>query len=581
MKNPSTNFTLNPPAECHSLSEQGSYLLNCDEPIDFFDAIFGQSEFNSILYQTKLFRKQKKYNEPPYNWKEPDYTEIRCFIGLLLWTSLVQMPNRRAYFSESEIYFLPHFKSHMSQHRFEQLFAMLHLTNNNQLPDTLSTAKRFEAKLGNFLNIVNMNSSRLLKPGRALSIDEIMVKFYGRSQIRQYMKSKPAKYGIKLWGLACGECGYCLRQELYLGSSVESGGGRDVVLQLSEGYLDQGYIIYCDRFFSHLDLAAYLRSRGTGLVGTACISSLPLDLEYLVSLMIPLSWAYKWFSCQAKISYQPKEGPARQLQANEPVCLLVWMDKKYRTADKKVVFITNCLPAIPRPGKEDYQQKNIRDANLKYTRQYIPSPPILKAYNLCMGGVDKHDRLVSHHAIPLSSKRGYIKIFLYLLDSVVVNSWILFKSAKQAKGLWNQAAQRRHTLSWFKECVILSLCGQYTSRRRKSSVKVTGSIILPHQGLKDISYHQILPISQIPDFQASTSTAKRCVKCTSLKRTACLACKQPYCYECGREHILDLLKQNQQLPGPDDLASPAIIQSHMQPTTVSVDESDADSSSSL
>ena len=65
--------------------------------------------------------------------------------------------------------------------------------------------------------------------------------------------------------------------------------------------------------------------------------------------MHPLTWACKWFNCKAKFTYHPRAGeaPDQELHAEEPVCLLLWMDKKYRSEDKKVVFITNCIPAIP------------------------------------------------------------------------------------------------------------------------------------------------------------------------------------------------------------------------------------------
>ena len=154
-----------------------------------------------------------------------------------------------------------------------------------------------------------------------------MVKFYGRSILRQYMPAKPNKYGVKLWAICCACCGYSLTQNIYLGSSVQSVGGREVVLQLAEPYLDKGHVIYCDRFFSHLDLAAYLRSRKTGMVGTADITSLDQDLKYLVNHMHPLTWAYKWYKYKANFTYHTRQGEERKLLAEEPVCLLVWMDK--------------------------------------------------------------------------------------------------------------------------------------------------------------------------------------------------------------------------------------------------------------
>ncbi|KAI6646976.1 hypothetical protein LOD99_9070 [Oopsacas minuta] len=93
------------------------------------------------------------------------------------------------------------------------------------------------------------------------------------------------------------------------------------------------------------------------------------------------------------------------------------MDKKYRSEDKIVVFIANCIPAIPETPQTQCRTKNFRHANHQYTRQLIASPPILKAYNYRMGGVDKHDCLVGQHPIPLRSKRGYLRVFFHLLDS--------------------------------------------------------------------------------------------------------------------------------------------------------------------
>ena len=234
-------------------------------------------------------------------------------------------------------------------------------------------------------------------------------------------------------------------------------GGRKVVTQLSEPYLDRGHVIYCDRFFSHLDLTAYLRSRHTGMVGTSAISSIPPDLAYLVSNMHSLTWANKWYRHKPVFNYQPRQGPNQNIPVDEPVCLIVWMDKKYRTTGKKVVFITNCIPAIPTSLQEQCHRKNIRDEKYQYTRQLITSPPILKAYNYRIGGVDNHDRLVRQHTVPLTAKRGYIKILFHVSDSAVVNAWILYKTVKQANGKWNSAAQRRHTLSWFKQCRSLTV----------------------------------------------------------------------------------------------------------------------------
>ena len=529
-----------PPAQQHSLSEQGKHLLECNEPIQFFEAVYRAYEFKCLVKQTNIHRTQQKL----FQFKEVTYDEMRCFIGLLLWTSLVQLSNRRSYFKLSKIYQLPHFVSHMTRNRFEELFRMLHLANNNKIPPHLDSARRFKAKLGKQLKNVCANSTKLLSPARALSIDEMMVKFYGRSVVRQYIPAKPHKYGVKLWAICCSCCGYSLTQNLYLGGSVIPEGGRDVILELTEPYYDKGHVIYCDRFFTHLDLEAYLRARSTGFVGTANTQTLPLDLQHLVSVMHPLTWAYKWYNHKARIETKKrKDARLPILEADEPICLLMWMDKKYRTQDKKVLFITNCLPAIPTSAQRDCHRKNIRDENKHYTRQLISSPPILKAYNYRMGGVDRHDRLVGQHSIPLTTKRGYMKVFYHLLDSAVVNAWILYKTAKQEKSEWNMAAKERHNLAWFKESVILSLCGDYTARKKTyGSMPQTTTPQVGHS-LKAISKHQIQPIANIPEYQDKAKMG-RCCLCNQPKRTACIACLKVYCYECGRQHLEQLMSQS-------------------------------------
>ena len=83
-------------------------------------------------------------------------------------------------------YNLPDFRIHMTR---EQLFRMLHCADNEQLPTDLGKAKRFEAKLDSRLTGINTNFAQLLQLARGLSVDEMMVKFYVRSVVRQYMPS--------------------------------------------------------------------------------------------------------------------------------------------------------------------------------------------------------------------------------------------------------------------------------------------------------------------------------------------------------------------------------------------------------
>ena len=150
-----------------------------------------------------------------------------------------------------------------------------------------------------------------------------------------------------------------------------------------------------------------------------------------------------------------------------------------------------------------------------------------------MGGVDEHDRLVGQHPIPLRSKRGYLSLLSFVRDCPG-NAWILFRTTIQARGEWNQAARRRYTLAKFKESVILSLCGRYTSLKLQAS-HTGNQPTLPSQSPSTADKNLL------PDF----STEKgRCLIYKSSQRTACMACKQVYCYTCGRQHLHELLLQH-------------------------------------
>ena len=72
---------------------------------------------------------------------------------------------------------------------------MLYLANNQKIPLNLYSARRFKSKLGKQLENVCVNSAKLLSPARALSIDEMMVKFYGRSEVRQYIQPSRTNTG--------------------------------------------------------------------------------------------------------------------------------------------------------------------------------------------------------------------------------------------------------------------------------------------------------------------------------------------------------------------------------------------------
>ncbi|XP_058810605.1 piggyBac transposable element-derived protein 3-like [Phymastichus coffea] len=115
-----------------------------------------------------------------------------------------------------------------------------------------------------------------------LSVDEMMLRFFGRTCLKQYLPCKPDRYDLKLWGL-CGTNGYIFNMDIYCGRNDTSIGinlakcplGSRVVLQMINPLLLGlskrkllPYHFYIDNYFTSPDLVVYLNKYGLRSTGT-------------------------------------------------------------------------------------------------------------------------------------------------------------------------------------------------------------------------------------------------------------------------------------------------------------------------
>jgi hypothetical protein len=103
-------------------------------------------------------------------------------------------------------------------------------------------------------------------------VDEAMIKFQGRSSLKQYLPLKPIKRGIKVWVLADSSNGYFSRLEVYTGrkgDNVEHGLGARVVRELTADFQGVWHRVYFDNFFTSKGLLCDLESVGIYGCGTA------------------------------------------------------------------------------------------------------------------------------------------------------------------------------------------------------------------------------------------------------------------------------------------------------------------------
>ena len=90
------------------------------------------------------------------------------------------------------------------------------------------------------------------EPHRDISVDEAMIKFQGRSSLKQYMPLKPTKRGIKVWVAADSTNGYFSTFEK--NNTTEHGLGARVVKTLTADFKGKHHHVYFDNFFTSLKL---------------------------------------------------------------------------------------------------------------------------------------------------------------------------------------------------------------------------------------------------------------------------------------------------------------------------------------
>lgn len=382
-------------------------IKEMDSAYEFFSLFFDEEVFMNIVNQTNLYIRQKN----PNNTLVISKVDVRNFIGIILYMSIVHMPNVRYYWSKT--IGMEKILETMPQNKFEQMREFIHFNNNyTMLPLTNRNSDRL-FKIRPLITSINKNFQSIPLE-QYLSIDEQMCSCKARSFIKQYMPLKPSKWGFKLFVL-CGSSGFAYNFEIYTGQEnvIEQkepnlGASANVVVRLAKiipKYLR--YRLYFDNYYTTLSLLQYLFKSGIHSLGTIRRNRIPNCKLPLEKDMIKMS---RGTSMEYVAEY---EGVS--------ISSIVWKDNKMVTLASTFVgeHPKSTIKRFDRVSKKDVQ---------------IECPNIIKEYNRHMGGVDLLDSIVGRYKILLRSKRWYIRLFYHLLDLSVSNAWLLYRRAAKDNG---------------------------------------------------------------------------------------------------------------------------------------------------
>ena len=309
---------------------------------------------------------------------------------------LIDLPNIQDYWSTAWTSQVPFFSSIMTRERFQMVFWLLHVSHSECSPP-----RRID-KVNVVMEPLIANYQASYKPSREIAADETMVGFHGHFGAIQYMPNKPTKYGIKAFTLADAAHGYMLdilvytgRDTLSIASAAYSGLPQPsrVVLHLEDKYLDKGHHIFTDRYYTSLPLANQLYQRRTAFTGTSMCNRVGLPAEI--------------------------RKPPRKLGANEVRafrdCKMMALEWKAPKGKSSVIMLSTESPA------------SVTSVQLSRNRGETQKPLVVARYNQSMNGVDRADQNSVYYSFIRKSRKWWRKLFFWLIEVTVVNSYILYR----------------------------------------------------------------------------------------------------------------------------------------------------------
>lgn len=445
-------------------------------------------------------RKKESNNQRKNSkWKDVGKTEVESFLGLIILMGINDLPNMKLYWSKDMLFHNAFISSIMSRDRFLEIFYNLHLASNSLEPKRGSNNYSKIYKVKTFTEILRRNFQKNYNFGLYGTIDESMIKFKGRSSIKQYLPLKPIKRGYKVWCLCDPITGYLFNYQIYEGKEKTSGKeellSERVVFDLISGHNFQGKYLYFDNYFNSLRLLEKLKLQKI----KACGTIRPNRAD------IPLDFAKK---------NKMQRGECTSIIAPNSI-VFIWMDRKH-------VFLAS-----------NYHKENevvsISRRLQNGQRTMITCPKAVKDYNQFSHGIDRFSQRISYYNLDRKSKRNWLRMFIYFLNASISNSFICY----------NQLAQDKLTYLNFMVSLAKSLCsGVERIRRGRPSSANNSKLASPKATVLSFDHEMHLPVK---------GKRRRCTYCSTKEANfrsniECYTCKLTFCLKEEKNCFFDYHK---------------------------------------
>lgn len=370
-------------------------MMQGSNPEDFYFSLVDDEFFTYVADQTNMYAtqticksadtsKQSRLHE----WNPTDKYEIKRFFGLICYMGIVKMPNISCYWSKEKMFKVALPAECMSRNRFELLIRMVHFSNNEE-----NTLDRLH-KVQPVVDKIQKNIQSVYNPSEVVCVDESLIPFRGRLVMRQYIKNKRHRYGIKLFKL-CSYGGFTYSMQIYAGKNLEleKTTPTRVVLNLCQPILNCGRTLITDNWYTSVELACKLLENQTHLVGTLRKNrkNLPTDVT----------------------NKKLKSGEHVIRENGQGISVIKWRDKR----DVLLLSTKHSDAIVPTTN---------RLGNIRH------KPQIVVAYNQGKSAVDLSDQLTAYQSPLRKTVKWYRKLAIeIILNTAMVNAWVMYREVSK------------------------------------------------------------------------------------------------------------------------------------------------------
>ena len=237
----------------HTFSGQsgGPRVTIPQTPLEIFRLFYTPEIVQMIVDESNKYAEQNMPSEKFETWEKISVEDFEVYIGFSIKMGFNKLPSLHHYWSDDITFRYRPVADRISRDRYFEISRYLHYADNTTLPTRGQPGYDRLCKVCPLIEKLQERFSAVYSPGRNLAVDEAMIKFQGRSAIKQYMPKKPIKRGIKVWVLGDSKIGYFSRLEVYLGKKegvTEHNLGARVVKDLTTDFQNKWHRVYFDNF---------------------------------------------------------------------------------------------------------------------------------------------------------------------------------------------------------------------------------------------------------------------------------------------------------------------------------------------